>query len=269
MEIKAVAIDLDGTLLNSEHKISEYNKKILMELKKKGVKILIATGRIYTSLYKYKKELELDTPVICYNGAVLYNGGTDEKLFELPLEEDVVRELVHLARERNIHLNLFQEEKWYVEYTREELEIYKESSGLDYHILKFEEFESKNFTKLIYISDNEKLLEIEKIIEEKFGDRVYKAFSKPHFLEILHKDVSKGKGLEEALKIMKISPENVIAFGDGYNDYEMLNYAGIGVIMGNAPEKLKGKFKYIAKNNDESGVGVFLKEFLNIKGDEI
>lgn len=262
--IKAVAIDLDGTLLNSEHKISEFNKKIIDKLVNKGIMVMIATGRTYQSLYKYKEELNLKSPVICYNGAMAVDGGNDEKIFELALEEKITKRLVEIAREQDIHLNIFQDEKWYIEAKRDEVDLYAKTSGLKYHLLNFNNFESLAVTKAMFIGDASVLKIVDEKLEKEFGQDLYKAFSRPYFLEVLNKDVSKGKTLVEVLKKKGIKKEEVIAFGDRYNDYEMLKAVGIGVVMENAPSDMKKEFEYKTLSNDDDGVGKFLEEYFNL-----
>lgn len=268
MKIEAVATDLDGTLLNSEHKISEYNKKVLRKVTEIGIPVIIATGRIYTSLYKYKAELDLKTPVVCYNGAMVVDGMTDEKIYDVVLDKEIVKEIVNIARTENVHLNLFHGSEWYIEQTREEVETYKNTSGLEYHLLNEDDFENKLVNKLMFVGENQKLLQIEKILNEKFGNRIYKAFSRPYFLEVLDKNVSKGVSLLEVLKRMNINKENVIAFGDAENDAEMIEGVGMGIAMANASDKLKSKAKHVADTNDNDGVGRFLNEYLKLGFDD-
>lgn len=262
MKIKAVAIDLDGTLLNSNHEISDFNLSVIEEMKKRGILVMISTGRIYTSLYKYKERLNLETPVICYNGAKVVDGKSDETIFEINLNEETVKKIVDIARKNDVHLNLFQEEKWYVECRRDEVEKYAASSGLKYHLIDFDLLKKIKVTKAMFVGENEKLKEIEKEVAEKIGNEVYTAFSKPYFFEILNKDVSKGKALKAVIEKYGILKEETAAFGDGYNDSEMLEFAGIGVVMGNAPEELKKKFKNIADTNDNDGVGKYLLKLI-------
>ncbi len=262
MKLRAVAIDLDGTLLNSNHEISEFNMNVIEKLKREGVMVMISTGRLYSSLYKYKEKLNLDTPVICYNGAKVVDGKNDETIFEVNLKEEIVKYIVETARKHDVHLNLFQEEKWYVECKRDEVDKYAASSGLKYHLINFDDLNKVKVTKAMFVGENEKLKEIEKVIKESMGEEVYMAFSKPYFLEILDKKVSKGEALKTILERYNIAKEDTAAFGDGYNDAEMLNYAGIGVVMGNAPDDLKKKFQNIAETNDNDGVGKYLLKII-------
>ncbi|MGM0508367.1 MAG: Cof-type HAD-IIB family hydrolase [Fusobacteriota bacterium] len=262
--INTVVLDLDGTLLNSKGEISKFNKEIIFKLKENGVNILIATGRIYKATSRYKEELKLETPIICYNGSMVIDGKTDMRIDEITVDNKIVKEVISIAREFDVHLNLFQDENWYIETNREEAQIYKELSGLKYHILDFEDLEINDITKLMYIGDHEKLIKINGLLEEKFGNKIYKAFSKPHFLEILNSESSKGKTLKKVLDKKGINLKNVMAFGDNYNDLEMLENVGLGVLMKNAPEGMHEKIKIKTKTNDEDGVGIYLKEYFNL-----
>ena len=157
MKLRAVAIDLDGTLLNSNHEISEFNMNVIEKLKREGVMVMISTGRLYSSLYKYKEKLNLDTPVICYNGAKVVDGKNDETIFEVNLKEEIVKYIVETARKHDVHLNLFQEEKWYVECKRDEVDKYAASSGLKYHLINFDDLNKVKVTKAMYVGEHEKL----------------------------------------------------------------------------------------------------------------
>ena len=116
----------------------------------------------------------------------------------------------------------------------------------------------------MYIGDHEKLLNIESIIDSEIQNGVYRAFSKPYLLEALSSEVSKGKTVIKLFGDMGIQKDEIMAFGDGFNDYEMLNLVGHGVVMGNAPEKLKEKVGRETISNDEDGVGVYLEKFFNL-----
>lgn len=262
MAIKLIAVDLDGTLLNSNHEISDYNYSVIKEAERRGIAVVISTGRLYSSLYKYKEKLNLKTPVICYNGAKVVDGRDDSTIFERTIDEDVVKKVIKIAREKDVHLNLFQDEKWYVECRRDEVETYRNSSGLSYHLADFDKMEKLNVTKLMFVGENGILKEIEKIVKTELGNFVYTAFSKPYFFEILDCKVSKGEALKKIAEQYEIRREEIMAFGDGYNDIEMLQYAGLGVAMGNAPEEMKEMFENIAETCDNDGVGKFIENYI-------
>lgn len=259
--IKAIVLDLDGTLLNNAHKISETNKKVLKKLESKGVKIFLATGRSYESMRSYHKELNLTTPAICYNGAkIIYHDGSVK---EYSIKERSLKTLIDVAREYKTHLNIYQHEIWYSEnIENKETEIYKEISGLIPAEKDFDHLDEMFSTKALYVGEHNKLLKIEKDINDRLGDSVYTTFSKPFFLEILDGNVNKGTALKNIMETENIPLSQVIAFGDGLNDKEMLETAGIGVAMDGAFDELKTVADHVTTSNNESGVGEFLKKYL-------
>ena len=261
--MEAIVLDLDGTLLTSKEKISEKTKNILYKLREKGIKIIIATGRSYKSLKPYKEMLGLDTPVVCFNGAKIVDV-TEKTVFELPLEDKLSKKCIDIAKEMGIHINFYQNEVWYVEEETEEAHMYKESSGLDFEIKKINDFDNFNMTKLLFIGANERLKELEKRIHEAVGNEVNKVFSKKHYLEVMNKDVNKGEALRKLFLMEGININKVIAFGDAWNDLEMLQIVGHGVAMGNAEEELKTLVGRSCGTNDEDGIGEYLEKQLKI-----
>ncbi len=264
--MKAVALDLDGTLLNSRKEISEENKNILKKLSENGVEILIVTGRPYPITKKIAESLEIPLTVICYNGARVMNLKTDEIIFEKVLEEKQVLKIIEFCRKNKKDLNLFQNDVWYVE----DLEsigtkYYKKNSRLEPTLKSFDTFDSFKMIKSIIIDENNVLEEVEKELREILGNSVYFTYSQDKYLEILNKDVNKGLTLKNVLEEKGIGMSECIAFGDAHNDLEMLELAGVGVAMGNAHEILKSRVQHITDTNDNDGVGKFLKKFCDIK----
>lgn len=259
--MEAIVLDLDGTLLNSKEKILDKTKEVLYRLRDKGIKIILATGRTYTSLKPYKDMLGLNTPVVCFNGAKLVDK-EEEVIFELPIEGDIAIKCIKIAKELGIHINFYQNEVWYVETETEEAEMYKKSSGLNFEIKKIEEFNNYDMTKLLFIGANEKLLELDKKLEEAVNSKVNRAFSKKHYLELMNREVNKGETLLKLFEMEGINKEKVIAFGDGWNDLEMLQLVGEGVVMGNAEEGLKKAVGRTCDTNDNNGIGKYLEKYL-------
>lgn len=259
--IKAIMLDLDGTLLSSDHRISDTDKEVLKKLEDKGIKIFLATGRSYDSMRQYHEELNLTTPAICYNGAKIIYSNEDQK--EYPIKERSLQTLIEIAREYKTHLNIYQHEIWYSEdITNEETKIYKGISGLEPVKKDFDQLDEMFSTKILYVGEHEKLLKIEKDIKNRLGDSVHTTFSKTFFLEILDGNVNKGTAMKNIMEEENIPLSQVIAFGDGLNDKEMLETAGIGVAMDGAFDELKKVADHVTTSSDESGVGEFLKRYL-------
>lgn len=262
MKYKAVVLDMDGTLLNSKLEIDEKTAEELKKFRCIGGKVYIATGRTYLSLKPYYDILGLDTPVIAYNGAKVVSCFGDS-ILEYPMEDDLVKYFIDVSRRTGIHLNLYQNEKWLVESPfNKESEIYEEISGLSPEEADFENLEEYFSTKVLFIAEKEKLDQLRNEILVDLDGLVHVTASKPFFLEIMKKGVNKGETLKKLMKSEGINLEEVIAFGDGLNDLEMIKTAGLGVAMGNSYEELKAVADMVTKDNDSNGIGEVMSELL-------
>ena len=261
MKIKAIFTDLDGTLLKNDHTVSEKVKEKFKELEKKGVKIFISTGRSFKSSYLFVKELDIKTPVITYNGGRIVDPVTEEVIYEKPVSKENVAKIIDISREKGIHLNLYSDDELYIEKEDEEGTGYAKRVGIPYFLLNFDEFRGKTSTKGLFLADAEILTELKKELEKELSD-VNFVFSQPTYLEVLNKEVNKGLAVTEILKKYDISPDEVMAFGDQWNDLEMLKAVKYGYLMGNAVEELKNIFPEdrITSSNEEDGIYNILKD---------
>lgn len=260
MNYKLVAIDLDGTLLRSDHNISEYSKDVLRKLDEKGIKVVIATGRSYSSARHKIKDLKLDQPVVCYNGAMIRNGKTHEILEHCSLKPEISRKLIEIARREDIHFHGFYNGEFLHEKVTESSKLYQEVSGLEGQVVNFEDYFDHEYTKGMFIADHDELLPIEKEVRDLFQNNIYMAFSKPFFLEVMDSSASKANALNRIIEEEGIKREEVIAFGDGLNDAEMLEFAGKAIVMKNAVDVLREKYENSKYSNDEDGVAKYLEE---------
>lgn len=263
MKIKAVALDMDGTLLCSDHKPSERTKKFLLEIEKKGAKVIIATGRSFSGTEQTANLLGLDNGlVLCYNGAKVVNYKDKSVLYEKPIEEEYVKELIRLADKNNIHINLYQDNIWYVDREdKPEVKLYSEKCGITPTVKAHDSFKSYFMPKVVFIGEHEKLVKLEKEIRDSLGDKIHLAFSSDIFLEAMNKEVNKGATLKWLLNHFNISQDECAAFGDAQNDLEMLLSVKYGVAMGNADDDFKKKLNYVTSSNDEDGIVEFLQNY--------
>lgn len=269
MKYKAIISDLDGTLLNEHHSISEETKKIVKEvIDKKGVKFFIATGRHHCDAITFKKQLGLDSYMITANGAKVHNVNNDE-IMSRNLDVDLTQKILEMDIPKSLHKHIYMDNHWYVEVVSDELKEYHRESGFKYEVVKFSELKGKEVTKFFYIGqegEQQTILDLEKRFREKFPTGLNITMSMDLCLEIMKEGVSKASAIEEVLKKEGISLEETIAFGDGLNDLEMLSSVGKGFVMGNASERLKKALpnNEIIRPNSEHGVALKLQElFLN------
>ena len=262
--IRLIATDLDGTLLNNEHQISEYNKRIISEVNKKGIKVILSTGRPTSAATKFLEDLNIETDMISFNGAMI----TDRKgntLYQDNLESDIGLKLIEIAKKYKVYYQGFLGERWNISDSKSKwLDFYISIAKINNYKLGFDNINDFSCSKFMFISENHILKEIAKELDKNLKDKVYYAFSRPVYLEVHSPKVSKANALSFLLKKYNIEKENVMSFGDNNNDIEMLELAEISVAVENAESIVKEKAKYITKSNIEDGVGYFINEYLNL-----
>lgn len=264
MKYRAVVSDLDGTLLNGEHRLSERSKEVIKKVKDSGRKIFIATGRHHLDAMKLKKMLGLDSYLISSNGARIHDE-KNEVVYEKNIPQDIVDKILGKECDEEISRHIYTEEHWYVEKDWEEFNAYHQESGFCYTIKNFAEVKDEKVIKIFFISKNqEKLLKFEEEIAQELGTSVAITLSGPECLEFMAPNVCKGEAIKNVMERLEIPLEDVIAFGDGLNDYEMLSEVGKGLVMGNAAERLKEKLptNEMIEKNTEDGVANYLEKYL-------
>ncbi|MDK2917708.1 MAG: hypothetical protein PWQ37_441 [Candidatus Petromonas sp.] len=262
MKYRAVISDLDGTLLNSNHQVSEYTKKVIKKVLSRGVHFFIATGRHHVDVNHIRKQLGLDTVFITSNGCRVHNPNK-ETVLAYDLSEDIVKQLLAIEIDPNIHVNIYQDDQWFVEKENKWINQFHNDSGFFYEIVDFETLEKYTASKLFFIcDDHEKLVELQHKIENIFPGRLNLSFSLPTCLEIMPHGISKGFAIKKVLEKYRVHPKESVAFGDGLNDLEMLQIVGKGFIMGNAHDKLKAALPNnpIIETNDEDAVANTLEK---------
>ena len=256
MQYKVIVCDLDGTLLNNEHALSDFTSSEIKRVSELGIKVILATGRHYVDVKGVAKELELDTCIIGSNGTRAYSN-EGKMLIEHNLDPSVVEFVLNYDLPKDIHLNIYQGLEWMVLVENQELLDFHQHSNFKYtKINGIEDLKINEVNKFYLYSHNVELLQkVEKELQESLAEFADVFFSYYSVIEVMPKGISKGLALEELMNNKGIKPEEIMAFGDGLNDYEMLKWVGKGLIMENADKKLLAKLpnhEVIGNNNDDS-----------------
>jgi len=266
MKHELIVFDLDDTLLNKEHKLSSKTISAIKSLKAKGKKITIATGRMFVSALPYVEELEIDLPVISYNGAYVCDPKSHEVIFHHAISTDLVQAIIKEAEQEGLHINLYYGDDFYVKERNKGVEIYEEIAGVKGKTIgKLSENYKGEATKILLIEkDQEKKYHYLDYFKENYGDKLEITESKEYFIEFTAKNVSKGEALEKLAKSLNIPQKKVIAVGNGFNDLTMIKWADLGIAVDNAPQHVKEKANLIAGHHDENGVADILGEIFDI-----
>jgi Cof subfamily protein (haloacid dehalogenase superfamily) len=266
LKYKLLALDLDGTLLNEEHEISPRNLAAIHRAVEQGLLVVIATGRMFRSAIPYARELLLDLPLITYHGALIKKAG-GRVLRHSPLANEQALEILRFGMEKGFHFNLFLDDSLYTAKENEFTRYYQQIASVpltitgDLHQFLLEN--KKDPTKLTVINmEPQRLQDLQEMLREKYGRELFIMQPRQHFLEITAKEATKGQALDFLGKRKGIMPQEMVAIGDGHNDIDMLKFAGLGVAMANAAQKVQKAADVVAPPHTEDGVALFVEEHL-------
>lgn len=265
---KLIALDIDGTLLNSEKKITNEVFNSIQEAKKSGAKVVLSTGRPLPGVTPLLDELNLNDDgdyVICFNGAVVQEVKSKKILSNIEMCHDDFVLINNLAKENNTHVhintptNLIIPEETPSKYTIHESTL----NNIDIVSMKEEDINDDiTFCKIMIIDEPEKLEEVIENIPKDLFDKYTIVRSAPFFLEFLNKNANKGTALEALCNTINIPLSKSIAVGDEENDQHMIKMAGLGVAMGNARDSIKEIANYVTCSNNEHGVAKVIDKFI-------
>ena len=274
-KIKLIAVDLDGTLLNEDGKIPEENRYYFKKFSENGGIVVLSSGRMTDCVSPFVNILEIDCPLIVYNGAMVRLRKKEERkiIFHMTLPAEIGDILIDYSLENNFHLNYYFNDTLYAQKNqslKKYPDIYSSQTGAVYKFLNdIRILKGNSPTKLILITDteNEDITRTRdyqyEYFKKNFGEKVKLVKTNPEYLEFINIDVDKGVGLKKIADYYGIKKEEIVSFGDGENDIEMLLYSGISVVPSNAKEKVKKVAKIVSEySNDQAFIGKFLKEFL-------
>lgn len=264
-----IALDLDGTLLKDDKTISEKNKLVINKAREEGHIVMIATGRPFRSSEMYYHELELDTPIVNFNGAFIHHP-LDQNwgVHHSPLSIDVARDIVEALDSFKFH-NIIAEviDDVYFHYHDEKLLDIFSLGGPNVTTGDLRTYLKNSPTSMLIHTEEDQLSVIRKHLSEVHAEVIdHRSWAAPwHVIEIVKFGLNKAVGLKKAADYFQIPKDRIIAFGDEDNDLDMLEYAGRGVAMANGIDAVKNVANESTLSNEEDGIGVYLNDVLNLK----
>ena len=263
MKYKLIAVDVDGTLLDSSDRITEKTKDAIRLCKEMGVIFTISSGRPIQGVEKINKILDLDTPFITYNGAMVVMGKSKRILYEQKLSATNANSAIKLGEKWGPTIFVWTDNKLYSNDINERTKKYSELANIEPVFVKnLTEITGNGVSKVLWYDEIENINSFLGQAGEYISDEINYHTSKPMFLEFVDKNASKAIAMEKIGEHYKITRDEMIAIGDGLNDLSMIEYAGLGIAMGNAHESVKSKAQYITLSNDEDGVAYAIKKFI-------
>lgn len=269
-----IAIDLDGTLLTDDKTISDINKYTLKQAIADGHIVVIATGRPHRSSIQYYHELQLQTPMVNFNGAYIHHPNDDRwRPIHHPMDYETALNIVNTCYELDVQniVAEVQDRVYLDQYDREILDVFHATDAqletTSYTIGRLKHQLNDHPTSLLIKPHDEHVHDLENRLDQAHAEHIeHRRWAVPwNIIEINQKGIHKAVGIHTIAEHYNIPKERIIAFGDEDNDLEMIDYAGVGVAMANGIDELKSIAKHVTETNEEHGVSSFLRQYLNIR----
>jgi len=262
-DIRLVALDLDGTLLDSNKKIDAETLAALHDLSARGVQVVIASARPPRGVRHLYQLLHLSNWQVNYNGALIWDEPAQKPVFHRPMPAALIGEIVELARDQfdevGVHVEVL--DRWF---TDRPVTTYVTETGKLFQpdgIVSIEQVCAVPVTKLMLMAEPQMLMKLEPLLMKRFSRTVTIVSTDAHLMQIMDHRVGKGAALKKLAAHHGIKPAQIMAMGDAPNDVGMLQLAGVAVAMGNAVEMVKKVADWIAPANDQQGVLAALRRY--------
>ena len=229
-----------------------------------GIHVVLVTGRMFRSIRPYALEAGIDDPVVCYQGAVVAEPASGRWLRHEPIPLELAREAIAAVSDEGFGMNCYVGDQLYVAAVTPEARRYADFQHLELHpVGDLLRWLRDPPTKLVVIDDPEVLDRLKQRLLARFDGRLYISKSLPYFLELAAPDVTKAAGLDFLSEHLGFTREGTVAFGDGENDIELVDWAGYGVAVENAHERVKDVADLVCPSVDDEGVAQVLEAYLH------
>lgn len=253
-----IAIDLDGTLLTSRHAITQRTATAIKQLARNRHRIVLASARMPKAILHYSRMLELTDPIMAYNGAMIVDVTNSRNMFKIDIPVEASRSVIALSKGFNVQIHVYVGDEWYVE--KDEALARPGSSAISLTPVRVSDLENcvnNGATKILLIGLPAVLEQILRLLP---SDQVSFFRSQPTYLEIVHKNASKGNALKYIAGFLRIANEKIIAIGDSENDLEMFRYAYLSICPQNASKEIRRCANIVTRSNDNDGIAIALEE---------
>lgn len=267
MKYKVLALDLDGTLTNSEKKITDRTKESIFKAMEMGVKVVLASGRPVLGIERLAKELRLDEYggyILAYNGGQIIEYNTGNIISESTVDMSYYYDICECGHKFDVSVLTYNDEGVISE---DETAKYVIKEGYNntipvIHVDSLYDSVKKTVVKFMVVGEPEELEKALKYMQGKFDGKLNVFLSEPYFMEVTALGIEKASSLERLLNYLNCTREELMAIGDGLNDIPMLKYAGLAVAMDNAYDETKEHADFITKSNNEDGVAYAVDKFI-------
>ena len=260
---RLAALDLDGTLLNDEHIVTDRTCATLQELSAQGVVVVLISGRMHQAILPVSDQIGLENPIVSYNGGMVKHPRTGDVIHHTPIPAADATALVEYGDRKGLHLNFCLNDQLFIKEYNQWSELYEERTGVSATALgDLHELDGQEPTKMQILDTPEKIDLLLTECKSEFGERLYVTRTQVEYIEFMNPQVSKGRALQALAAQLDIPNDLIVAFGDGYNDESMMQIAGFRVAMGNSVDEIKAIADYTTDTNQNDGVALAVERLL-------
>ena len=260
----AFACDLDRTLIGKDGALRPRTVAAIEATRARGIRFVIATGRMFRSALPYAQQAGIEEPLVCYQGAAVVDPVTRDWLLHEPIPLQLAREAVAAVQAAGFALNCYVDDDLYVAEVTDHARAYADFQNLPIHAVgDLLAWLARPPTKLVVVDDPDRLDALRPELVDRFGDRLFIAKSLPYFLELASPVISKGSGLAFVADHLGFEVARTVAFGDGENDLELIDRAGFGISVEQGHELLLRKADWVCPGPEEEGVAQVLEAYLD------
>lgn len=263
---KLLAVDMDGTLLREDKTISKMTLKAVHDARKKGVKVVLSSGRHLGGIVNYMESLNLfyeGEYAVTMNGCSVQEVVSKDYQYKKTLTTYDMNRIIELGKNFNADVELVTANCFYVDKYKDFFQWDADINNTDLKVINFDDLpKNTDVFKIMFVNDGDFLDRISQMIPVDFRRDYTVLRSGDNFLEFIKKGANKGTAVAYIADMLHISPEEVICIGDAENDTHMIKYAGLGVAMGNAYPSVKEAADYVTKTNEEDGVAYVINKFI-------
>ena len=264
MSYKMVALDIDGTIRSEEHPLSDRTRGTIDRVMGTGAIVTLATGRMFRSALRATAGLNFSAPIASFQGAHIADPKTGEVLWHRPLTPDMARAALDAVQSWGLQVVGYYGEEVYVSEMTPWVEAYGQRGQVKVNLVDdLREFASRELTRVLVVGGEDDIRALELELQSRFNSGLYVTRSLPSFCEILHPASGKDKALAWLCERAGVQQDETVAFGNGYNDVQMLQWAGLGVAVGGAVEEVLEVADRVAPPLEDDGTAQVLEDLLS------
>ena len=268
-EIQLLVLDIDGTIAGESNEIRQPVLRAIQAAQSMGIQVAIATGRMYCSALRFHREVGSTLPLLAYQGAWIQDPATQQLHRHWPVSKQTAQQLLDYFEQPQLRsllsVHFYINDQLYVRELTPETQIYSQRSGIKPRAVgDLRQVLTDEPTKVLALSDDTIVIDrlLGSLRQQYTPAELYLTKSVATFFEATNPFANKGTGVRYLAELLGIDAANVMAIGDNFNDVEMLEYAGIGVAMGNAPEDVKAVAQWVAPTIEQDGAAAAIEEFV-------